>query len=250
LNADPTHEASAGDPKVLVLAALAGWLVQMLVREQAGTSAEITSPRREIAQGIYRIAWLLLFGLPEGADSAVLGHTLRRLLEAWCDGALWMGPQCCGDPHGIVIGCALVEGGTIQKIDPFGGRRYVVHYPLLEHWGAEFGLAPLDVIAMRFFSRVCCLAGLHALNVDRPGVPTGLVTLGGGLLAVGDPKAIAVKLRDKKIAAQRSVHTAEMIASALTLFGTKPSEKDVYAKLVLADLVAEHTVVLLVPVPP
>jgi hypothetical protein len=249
LNGDPTHETSAGDPKVLVLAALASWLVQMLVREQAGTSSEITSPRREIAQGIYRIAWLLLFGLPEGADPAALGITLRQLLEAWCDGALWTGPRCCGDPHGIVIGCALVEGGTIKEIDQFGGRRYVVHYPLLEHWGAEFGLAPLDVIAMRFFSRVCCLAGLHALSADTS-VPTGLVALGAGFLAVGDPKAIAVKMRDKKIAAQRSVHTPEMIASALTLLGTKPAEKDVYAKLVLADFAADQTVVLLVPVPP
>jgi hypothetical protein len=252
LNSDPLHETSAGDPKVLVLSALGGWLGQMLVREQAGTTKEITSSRREVAQGIYRIAWLLLFGLPEEADPTALGLTLQRLLEGWCDALLWKGPRCCGDPHGIVIGCAVVEGGTIRNIDPFGGRRYVVHYPLLEHWGAQFGLAPPDLILMHFFSWLCCLAGLKSLSVDTPGVFTNVVALGGGHLAVGDPRAIAVKLREQKIniVSERSVHTPEMIASALTLTGTKPSEGAQYAKLVLADFAADQTVVLLVPVVP
>jgi hypothetical protein len=269
MNTDPTHETSAGDPKVLVLSALGGWLAQMLVREQAGTSSEITSPRREIAQGIYRIAWLLLFGLPEKADPAALGATLQRLLEAWCDGLLWKGPQCCGDPHGIVIGCVIVGGGTITEIDPFGGRRYVVHYPLLEHWGAQFGLAPPDVTLMRFFSKLCCLAGLQSLSVDTPAPPTGVVRLGGGLLGVGDPSKIdgeiTAKLNGGNIVAQRSVHTPEMIASALMLItpaqptGSGPSttpgrgtasESAQYEKLVLADFVADQTVVLVVPVTP
>jgi hypothetical protein len=148
-----------------------------------------------------------------------------------------------------------VEGGNFQTMDPFGGRRYVMHYPLLEHWIAQFGLAPPDVTLMRFFSKLCCLGGLQALSVDKPAVPTGLVALGsgGGFLGVGDPQEIAVKAREQKInvVAQRSVHLPEMIASALALIGTKPSGAHTdYAKLVLADFVADQTVVLFVPVAP
>jgi hypothetical protein len=258
LHADPAHPAAAGDPKVLVLAALAAWLESMLVREQAGTRDEILSPRREIAQVIYRAAWLLLFGVSEGADAAALGCALRRLLEAWCDALLWKGPHCCGDPHGVVIGCTVVEGGRIREVDPFGGRRYVVHYPLLEHWGAQFGLAPLDVTAARFFSKLCCLAGLPALGVDRPDVPVVLVPLGNGYLAVGDPPGIAARLNEAKVSivAQRKAAAPEMIASALALAGnsrpttTAPSQaaQTRYTSLVLADFVADQTVMLLTPV--
>jgi hypothetical protein len=253
LHPDPAKPSSAGDPKALVLAALGGWLAQMLVRERAGTANEVLSTRREIAQGIYRLAWVLLFGVSQKADAAALGVTLKRLLEAWCDGLLWRGPQCCGDPHGVVIGCATVAGGTIQGIDPFGGRRYVVHYPLLEHWGAQFGIAPLDVMASRFFSKLCCVSALPALGVASPNVPVAAVALGAGQFVVGDPKEIATLLERAKvtIVARRSVGLPEMIASALALSGTQPSptqgEQRQYTALVLDDFVANQTVMLFLP---
>jgi hypothetical protein len=237
---------------VLALAALGGWLAEMLVREQAGTSGEVISTRRELAQGIYRAAWLLLFGVSQRAAPAELGGTLQRLLGAWCDRLLWKGPECCGDPHGVVIGCTVVEAGTISAIDPFGGRRYVVHYPLLEDWGAQFGIAPLDLTATRFFSKLCCQAGLPAVSPAQPAVTAQVVAIGGGHLAVGDPSEIARKLSGQPIVDQRRVATPEMIASVLTLLGTKPPptrSSQQYTALVLADFVADQTVMLLVPVP-
>lgn len=254
LHADPIHTSSAGDPKALVLEALVAWLSPMLVREHAGTDDEVVSARREISQGIYRLAWLLLFGVPERANSAALGDSLKRLLEAWCDGLLWKGPQCCGEPHGVVIGCAVVEGGAIQSIDPFGGRRHVVHYPLLEHWGSQFGIAPLDLTASRFFSKLCCLSALPAVSVKSPDVSGQLIAVGGGHLWIGDPREIHATLDKHQIdiVGQRKVATPEMIAAALTLIGTRPerNEGDVrsqYTALVLAELVADQTIMLLIP---
>jgi hypothetical protein len=254
LHTDPVQEASPGDPKALALAALGGWLAQMLVREQAGTANEIASTRREVAQAIYRLAWVLLFGVSAKADPAALGCSLQRLLEGWCDSLLWTGPHCCCDPHGVVIGCAVMEGGTIQNIDPFGGRRYVVHYPLLEHWGAQFGIAPLDITATRFFSKLCCLAGLPAAAAGAGAfdVPGQVIQLGGGYLAVGDPNVFSANLKDKQIVAFRKVSTPEMIVSALSLIGTKPASsppQPQFTALVLADVVADQSVTLLVPAP-
>jgi hypothetical protein len=193
LHPDPADPARAGDPKALLLAALGSWLSQRLVRERAGTATEITTELRLTAQAIYHAAWQLLFGVGDGDQAARLGPTLKRLLEAWCCRLLWKGPECCGDPHGVVIGCAVVEGGALQGIDPFGGRRYVIHYPLLEHWGAQFGLAPLDVTALRFFSTLCCLSGLPAPDPQRRGAAVGRVPLGGGLLLIGAPEQVVAE---------------------------------------------------------
>ncbi|MDR3698744.1 MAG: hypothetical protein P4L56_03855 [Candidatus Sulfopaludibacter sp.] len=250
LHADPTNEARAGDPKALALGALGAWLAEMLVREQFGTASAVTSTRREVAQVIYRLAWLLLFGVPQKADPAVLACSIQRLLEGWCDELLWTGPRCCCDPHGAVIGCATVEGGDIRKIDPFGGRRYVMHYPLLSHWGAQFGIAPLDITLQRFFSKLCCVSSLSAAYVNQPLVFPFVTQIGGGYLAVGDPGDIATKLSDKVVVNQRRVSTPEMIGAALAMSGTTASTGTglQYNQLILADLVADQTVILLVPV--
>ena len=52
---------------------------------------------------------------------------LRRLFQAWCKALLYPGPRCeCGcDPHGVVIGCAVVESGTIGMVDPWEYRNHV-----------------------------------------------------------------------------------------------------------------------------
>jgi hypothetical protein len=251
LHPDPANPTATGDLKTVALSALGGWLAQMLVRERAGLPQEIVSSRREVAQGIYRLAWLLFFGLPARADPAALGASLQRLLAAWCDGLLWKGPQCCGDYHGVVIACAVVEGGTIQSIDVYGGRRYVVHYPLLEHWGAQFGIAPPDITVMHFFSKLCCVAALAPPAADQPNFNQSLVPLGGGFLAIGEPAEIVAKLKEqqKKIVAQRMGSAPEVIASALALIGSKPQTPPAtnFTALILADFVAAGTVMLLLP---
>jgi hypothetical protein len=255
LHPDPIHPSTAGDPKGLVLAALGAWLSQMQVQEKVGTPGEVLSSRREIAQGIFRAAWLLLFGVPERAEPLAVGGTLKRLLEAWCDKLLWTGPQCWGDPHGVVIGCARVEAGAIQGIDPFGGRRHVIHYPLLEHWGAQFGIAPPDLAASRFFSTLCCFAAQPALGVAGLNVLPLLVPLGNGFLGLGDPTDTARLIEERRleIRAQRRVGAPEMIAAALGLIGahTQPPQADEgptpVTALVLDDFVADQAVLLLLP---
>jgi hypothetical protein len=251
LHADPARPGKAGDPKALILAALGGWLMEMSVRERAGTDSEVSSTRRGLAQLIYRFAWLLLFGLSERAETAALGAALKRLLEGWCDELLWKGPQCCGDPHGVVIGCAVVEAGTIQSVDPFGGRRWVVHYPLLEHWGGQFGLAPPDLIASRFFSRLCCVAALPALSGGEPELPQGLIEVGGGFVAIGDPARIAAAARERNIAIveRREAGLPEIIAAAIAALGARERRDEAtrYRALVLSSFVAPDTIMLLVP---
>ena len=106
----------------------------------------------------------LLFGVEEPQQLIAAADQLKKLLADWCKVSLYPGPRCQGEPHGVVIGCALVAGGDVQGVDPWGGRRYVVHYPLLAHWGAMFGIAPLDLTAQRFFTLLCCLAGLPGIG--------------------------------------------------------------------------------------
>ena len=251
LHADPAHPDAAGDPKALLLGALGGWLAQAMVRERAGTSAEVSGPRRQLAEAIYRTAWVMLFGVSAKAEPAELGGTLKRLLEGWCDALLWKGPQCCGEPHGVVIGCAVIEGGTITHIDPFGGRRHVIHYPLLAHWGAQFGLAPLDITASAFFSKICCLGTLPAVG-GRPQDPKAAwIPLGNAYLAVGEPKQVQAQAEQRlggTIVTRRSVGLPEMIASAIGAMSSGGGAKEQrYAALTLADFVADQTVVLFVP---
>jgi hypothetical protein len=85
-----------------------------------------------------------------------------------------------------VIGCASVSGGRIQSVDPWGGRRWVVHYPLLSYWGQLFGITPLDAIASKIFGLICCIAGLPVPPTNTTGTGT---TTGTGpiLLAPGVP---------------------------------------------------------------
>jgi hypothetical protein len=262
LHADPVHPSRPGDPKVLVLAALGGWLAQMLVRDRVGTTSEVKSARRLLAQEIYRMAWLLLFGVSAKADQAALGGALKRLLEGWCCELLWTGPECRCDPDGVVIGCVVVEGGTIQHIDPFGGRRWVIHYPLLEHWGAQFGIAPFDLSVSRFFSKLCCISALAAPTAAADTTPWQRVPIGDGILYVGDLARPMEEVRPR-IASQRQVGLAEMIASIVTLLTRRPSAAQPqppeqppppaeqparrFTALVLTDVVAEGTVMLLMP---
>ena len=174
------------------------------------------------------------------------------------------GPQPCpagtfivpeGAAVSVVIGCAVIEGGTISHIDPFGGRRHVIHYPLLSHWGAQFGLAPLDITASTFFSKICCLGSLPAVVGRQQDPKAAWVSLGNGFLGVGEPRQIQARteeaLKGAEIATRRSVGLPEMIATAIaatSASSTRPGDAQArYAALELADFVADQTVVLFVP---
>jgi hypothetical protein len=253
LHADPSKPEHAGDPKALVLAALGGWLAQLLVRERSGTSSETLTSRRVLAETIFRYAWLMLFGVSAKAEPYLLYGPIKRLFEKWCDGLLYRGPECCGDLHGVVIGCCVVEGGAIHGVDPWGGRRYVMHYPLLEHWGEQFGIAPPDLALSRLFSKICCLATLGSSG-GRPGdVGHHMVSIGHGYLMFGQPESIATTLNgDATIVAQRKVGLPEMLASVVTLAsgaqGGGAQGGGTHEAIILNDLVSDRSVVLAMPV--
>jgi len=96
-------------------------------------------------------------------------QAVKQMLADLCCSLLYPGPTCQGEPHGVVIGCATINGREIERLDPWSGRRWVMHYPLWSYWGAQFGLVPPDVLASRVFSFICCVAGLKLPNVT----PTG-----------------------------------------------------------------------------
>ena len=126
----------------------------------------------------------------------------QQLLSDWCCSLLYPGPSCEGDPHGVVIGCATVNSDGITHIDSWSGRRWVVTYPLLSYWGQQFGIVPLDLLASKLFSVLCCLAGLGASLLGntgdtRTGTDTTIreVPLGAGILRVVPQPA--PKLQDR-----------------------------------------------------
>jgi hypothetical protein len=256
LHPDVEHPNEAADPKVLVLAGLGAWLAQMLVREYAGTADEAWTTRRVVASYIYSAAWTFLFGVEDARGRAGLGEILKRLLEGWCDEALWRGPECKGDPHGVVIGSACAQAGSLTDIDPFGGRRNVVHYPLLAHWGAQLGLAPLDVTASRVFSLLCCVASLPAIGTST-GSKASLVELGAARLALGPKSRVQALLAKENVVSSRQAGIVEFVGSLVVAAQARskpkvdvkvPEQKGTeYAALVLSEVVAEGTVVLLVP---
>jgi hypothetical protein len=105
---------------------------------------------------------------PNATSSDALNQetqAVQQLLTDLCCALLYPGPECHGDLHGVVIGCATISGQVIERVDPWSGRRWVMHYPLWSYWGAQFGLVPPDVLASRLFSFICCIAGLKPPNV-------------------------------------------------------------------------------------
>jgi hypothetical protein len=182
LHDDPTKPGTAADPKVIVLAIVYSWLALTMARDKVGTSQQVNTTQFATATAVYRAVWKLFFSTEPDTDRYRLTDALQRLLQAWCRGLLYPGPKCLCDPHGAVIGCAVVSGGAIQSVDPWGGRRWVVHYPLVAYWGQQFGIMPIDALASKFFDLICCIGHLPAPRSPRvqdqpaPFIETGFVS--------------------------------------------------------------------------
>jgi hypothetical protein len=227
MHENPMKPGEAADPKVILLAVIYAWLKVMSARNAAAGAAASTA-QMQVAGAVYRAAWRATFGIEPQTARFDLTAALQRLLEAWCRGFLYPGPRCRCDPHGVVIGCVCIEGGTIQSVDPWGGRRWVMHYPLLAHWGQQLGIMPIDAIASKLFGLVCCIAGLPQPDVradrvairgaavrgvaatagaDRPvsAIPreAPVVDLGNAVLVHGSRDALAVHLATLGLTTQR-----------------------------------------------
>ena len=166
-------------------------------------------------------AWKLFYDKPPADQRLSLVDALKRLFQCWCKALLYAGPRCdpgCG-PHGVVIGCAMVEGGSLRMVDPWGGRRWVVHYPLLAHWGKQFGITPPDALASKFFDLICCVAHTYpVLGGNQPGLPTGaapavnmtgslasVVPLGAAMLVFDRPANVSGHLAHAGVTPERTI---------------------------------------------
>ncbi|MEO8681573.1 MAG: hypothetical protein ABI665_21180 [Vicinamibacterales bacterium] len=220
LHADPSHPDQAADPKVIMLAILYALVVSKTSTLNANSTPAVQAEMEKLGAALNATAWQLFYDEVPEARRADLMEALRRLLQAWCKLLLYPGPRCeCGcEPHGVIIGCAVVEGGTLRSVDPWGGRRWVVHYPLLAYWGKQFGLQPFDAIASKFFDLLCCVAHLQPsqdgnvilrdaaiLRAAVPAVPTPVVSLGASALVMDHPANIASRLAELGVAADRTI---------------------------------------------
>jgi hypothetical protein len=174
----------------LVLASLYAFLSEVTQRN--------SDPRwRILATELYSLAWLLLFGVDSKAgppasevERAKLAQLILGLFKRWCEGFAYPGPRCFDEHHGVYLGClSFTSGGAIQSFDMWEHRRYVLTGPLLNHWGAQFGIAPLDVIVGRFAGAMCCLSGLPPIALPEMTGTGGPV---GGMqrIYVGDVNSI------------------------------------------------------------
>jgi hypothetical protein len=205
---DPLGTLIPADPKVLALAVLYSLLALTAGRFQDDEAASTSSMVQQFAR-IYRAAWLVLFRVAPDTEQRRLSVLLKELLAEWCNGLLYPGPQCQGEPHGVVIGCALVKAGDICEVDSWGGRRWVVHYPLLAYWGEQFGLTPPDVLASRLFDFICCIADLRLPPLpprdrDQPTgstthVSTAVFPVGRSYLMFGDREDVLVRAKELKM---------------------------------------------------
>jgi hypothetical protein len=172
LHEDPAHPGQAIDWKVILVAAAYSLLA---MQEQSGGNAQQSA----IAKALYLYVAILVFGKGHSIDDYVrLTKAILCLLKEWCCALLYPGPVCTEDPHGVVIGCATIRGSRLVDVDPWGGRRWVVHYPLLSYWGHQFGLVPLDVFASRLFGLICCVSRLPFPTLERrldPGSNQGYI---------------------------------------------------------------------------
>jgi hypothetical protein len=155
-----------GDPdctvRTLALAALTGWFRGLLGSSVcSGDKGSKATPVEEtLAWLIAWLAWRVIWGVDITKQGAAgVEKCLRLLFEEWCSGFHYKGPHCGCDAHGIILGCIEISPkGRILCFDEWAHRRYVLTGPLVTHWTGQFGLAPIDVMATRLASWICCVA--------------------------------------------------------------------------------------------
>jgi hypothetical protein len=222
LHEDPFQKGRPADPAVLVLAVLYALLASEMARNKVGTAQQVQSAQLGLATSIYQAAWRLFFATVPDTERYQLTQALQRLLAAWCQSFLYPGPRCDVQPDGVVIGCALVEAGDIQTVDPWGGRRWVVHYPLLAYWGTQIGIMPLDAIASRLFDLVCCIASLPLPRLASSQQPVGrgsVVNVGRSFLLLDTPTAFDQRLAEIGVKPARTValNSLDFVIRVVTL---------------------------------
>lgn len=220
--------------RTLALAGLFGWFVSQLGPAGCTTSRDAElSPDDEarllMAWSIFRLAWRGLFGIdPALAPEAGLEKCLQQLFRAWCEGLHYKGPRCDCHAHGIVLGTLqLSPKGRVLCFDEWKHRRHVLTGPLLTHWGAQLGLAPLDQSVAQLASWVCCVA-----RTPLPELPAGvewpdeaLLHMAGGALAMGRSYAEGDRVAGAAVRGVRQVGGGDFALRMLDMLfsGARPT---------------------------
>jgi hypothetical protein len=186
-------------PKTILLAALYGWLTNAFGSSKGyQATADQMNGQRIVGSWLYLTAWRLLFGAdpaaPHSPDARQkLANLLDTLMAEWCKGFFYAGPRCDAAFHGAVLGTITADqNGLVKAFDMWQGRRWVLTGPLVNHWGAQLGLAPLDLVAGRLVNTICCLGlgqapgtgskvsmALPGLGTDTPEISMGPNGLAG-----------------------------------------------------------------------
>ena len=237
LHPDPTNPGQPADGKVIMLALLYAYVTGTLAKYRAGTPYQVQSARLDVANMLGRVSSQLFFAAATTVQQNQLVAALQHLFEAWCRGLLYPGPTCRCDPHGAVIGCTTVDGGVIQSVDPWGGRRWVVHYPLLAYWGQQFGIMPPDAIASKLFDLICCIAGIGAarpmaataattssFGTRQPSLTAQAIPLGRMMVFTGSDQDVTSSLAQANVQPARSLHLNPVDFIARVTRATEPTD--------------------------
>jgi hypothetical protein len=245
LHNHPLKPTEPVDWKVVIFAAIYAWITGEIDRLTGGSSTQTAKAQAAQWKALYEKVALDLFELKTEMDVERVTKAIRCLLEAWCTSLLYPGPQCAQGIHGVVIGCATIQGGRIVDVDPWGGRRWVLHYPLLTHWGHQFGIAPLDLTASRLFGLLCCVAHLPipqpvAEPTHLSSRPTAMAAASAGSVhffsSSGSELNAALTTAGIRPAATRELPLLEFIAELLMHLRTDGGEPGVSAPYVLFKL--------------
>lgn len=179
--------------KTLALVALCGWFKGLLDDDP---DAQVGG-KHVLAWWVCYIAWKILFDANANDNkSSVLFDALQELLDEWCAAFIYPGPYCLNPHHGVYLGCIEVSAkGAVLSFDQWTFRRYVLTGPLLTHWGSLVGLAPVDVVAGRFASWICCIGKTSTVSITGDiaarlidGLP---LNSSGRTIVAGDQSAVS-----------------------------------------------------------
>jgi hypothetical protein len=245
---NPFNPGQPAGPKVIGLAVMYSLLAGQIA--SADSDENEVSSKVRVAAELYRMTARLLdrkFDEPNELERVTIA--VQQLLSDWCCSFLYPGPCCEGEPHGVVIGCAVVCGGEIKRIDPWGGRRWVMHYPLLSYWGEQFGILPPDALASRIFGLICCLARLERPSCEdfyrERGAAEGMeMSFGRVRLGIGPGNAAAGR---RRTARRETVSLLEFAARALAAMAQGQAPEG--TPLLEVRLEGNSDVYLLVPDP-
>ncbi|MGL4397986.1 MAG: hypothetical protein ACRCS9_15725 [Hyphomicrobium sp.] len=201
----------------LIYSVAAGKLASANCGESELTEAE-EKARKAIAWALCWIGWKALYGIDiNDTKAAKIQNCLRALFVEWCEGFAYKGPRCCATSHGVYLGgVELSPKGKILCFDPWRYRRYVLTGPLITHWGSLFGLPPLDGVASRVASWICCVA-----KADVGTAPAVLAAAGDLIAPLGSGAALAIgpsfATSPKIVGATASHQTIDPIKLAMRL---------------------------------